>query len=136
MFDLLTQNTYSLESLSQDEFTSWSPVVDDEYAYISRPNFPEAGGDLLCIGKIDRDEPVLCIDQFEDYSLSSGNQFSWKLDGNNAFILAGNDTGTYYLEIDFKKNQVTPTISIDGYQLSNFWSPDDRWIVFYGLYLM
>lgn len=128
-----SKKVYSLDYATQDEFAAWSPIIFDEYAYISRKNYPDPGGDVLCIGKAEHIKPLRCTEKFN--ILNSGNTFSWSNGGQKALITASNDTEfVRYLMLDLNSMQWSPFLTVsEGYShISRYWSPDDQFIVFYG----
>jgi hypothetical protein len=136
-----TKETYPLDHSTQDVLTAWSPIVADEFAYISRKDFPNPGGDVICVGKVSQNTPLRCTEKFS--VLIGGNTFSWSSDGEKALAVAGNNTKTFrYLLLDLNTMQwkLFLTLSETWLNLSENWSPDNQFIVFYnynqGLHLL
>lgn len=136
-----TKEPYPLDHSTQDVLAAWSPVLTDEYAYISRKNYPNLGGDVICVGKAGLNTPLRCTEKFD--VLANGNSFSWSSDGEKALVVAGNRAETFsILLLNLNTMQWKPFLTLPGtsLNLSKYWSPDNQFVVFYyyreGLHLL
>lgn len=137
IIDTSTKDRYQMNQLTQDELVAWSPVEVDEYAYISRKNYPEPGRDMICIGKVNQTTPEKCVESPEGQVILSpytfrGNTFSWSLDGEYALVASmANDPLIHYMLLDFRNDLWSNVLVDKQYLLSNDWSPDSQWVVLF-----
>jgi hypothetical protein len=144
-----SHEAYLLDQKKQDELVAWSPTAFDEYAYISRNDFYNLQDDTICIGKAIQKTPPKCSEIYNHLVPVStypfvwhiGHTFSWALHGKQALVITGSGgPDATYLLFDFDKEQWKIVLSGELFFLSNYWSPDGKWIIFYdftrGIYLL
>lgn len=128
IINAITSKSFKLNSHTQDELLGWSPVIGDQYISISRKNFPNLGGDILCLNRVTDIVPLKC---FEDlgHTLLSGNTFSWSADGEKALIIASDSSDKFsYIMLNFNNMDWKPVLVSEYFEPFNIWSPNNRWI--------
>ena len=127
----MTKECVRMEYRTQDELVSWSPVVADQYVSISRKNFPDPGGDILCLNEVGDKKPLKCFEDL-NYILLSGNTFSWSPKGDMALIEVSDSSENYlFVSLNFIDMEWELLLVDKYFELFNFWSPNDRWIALY-----
>lgn len=138
--DLQTNTSMQLNYQFQEELLGWSPVDGDQYVKISRPDFPDFGGDILTLNQVYRSTPLITLSDFDAETLLS-NVFSWSPDGTLIIVGAQTESGlfSHYL-IDLTTNQHVSLLPGFRVPVSRLWSPNNRWVIFYrfddGIYLL
>lgn len=127
----MTKESFKLDSRTQDELAGWSPVVGDQYVSMSRKNFPDTDGDILCLNHVREKEPLKCFKDL-DYTLLTGKIFSWSPNGDRALIVVNDDIGnSSYLLLDFTDMSWELLFVNEYFEVVDSWSPDNRWVAFY-----
>jgi hypothetical protein len=129
--DTDTKERHFLDYRTQDSFLAWVPTETDQYVYISRPNFPEGGGETINIGRVGSSAPLKSITDFSDYILTSRRYFSLSSDGEKCVLLATDkDRNQVYLLIDFTTATWEELLFDVNIPVRDYWSPDGKWLVF------
>lgn len=120
--------SYKMEGRTQDELVGWSPVQYDQYVSISRKDFPDPGGDILCLHQVMKTSPIKCFEDL-DYTLLSGDTFSWSADGEKALIVASDDGGKFsYILLNFSDMVWQPIFVTEYFEPFSIWSSDNQWV--------
>jgi hypothetical protein len=130
IIDIISGEINALDYLTQDELLAWSFTNPDQFVLITRPNFPETGGETISVREIGITEPLISIRDFQNYLLLSDN-FSLSPNGELAVIGAISQNGTPVdLLLNFKTGEWKVVLQNQDIPVTKYWSPNNKWIVF------